>query len=76
MDNTKVSLNKMEETQKVSEDLVNYMKNKLNEEFNKNILKYGMEKLNLQEERLNNLKSGYIYFIFSQIYLFFFYFYF
>ena len=66
----------MEETQKVSEDLVNYMKNKLNEEFNKNILKYGMEKLNLQEERLNNLKSGYIYFIFSQIYLFFFYFYF
>lgn len=56
-DNTKLSLNKIEETQKNSEDLINFMKNKLEEEFNKDMIQYGLEKMHLHEKYLDNLKN-------------------
>lgn len=33
------------------------MKNKLEEEFNKNMIEYGLEKMNIHEKNLENLKQ-------------------
>lgn len=56
-ENTKNSLNKIEETQKNSEDLIEFMKNKLEEDFNKNMIEYGLQKMHIHENILDNLKA-------------------
>jgi len=44
--------------QKNSEKLVNFIKDKLEEEFNKEMIAYGLTKMQIHENNLNNIRSG------------------
>jgi hypothetical protein len=50
-------LRRMEDNNKISEELIVYMKNKLNEEFNKDAIKLGIDKLSFYEQNLEQIKA-------------------
>jgi hypothetical protein len=54
---TNFSINKMEENNKISDELLLYIKKQINTQFNKDIVKYGITHLDLYEKNLDEIKQ-------------------